>query len=90
MRRKDTMVSYWTHQDSAKARAEGWDLWQTDDGLRIEKFDESETFDDDAKAWKHVWAKAQKGSTLHSKVLGIILAKNQEEYNKIKQHCKGK
>lgn len=87
----------WTSDDKISAHARGWDLFESErytgtgpDGvhnyvpeLQLQKLDERDVFDDDAKAWAHVRARAAEGCPLSSKALAILQRESPAEYTRI-------
>lgn len=64
----------WTAEDSAQARAEGWDVFHVDGSYHdVQKLDEAEKFGEDAHAVAHVYYMATSGSALHRKALGFVM-----------------
>lgn len=69
--------------DAARAHREGWGVFDTKDGLRIERLDEAEIFDSDSNAWHFIVTMALKGSRYHRKALQIIADNNRAERDEI-------
>lgn len=64
----------WSQDDSTAAQAEGWDVFHVDDAqYEIQKCDEAERFNEDARAVFHVYDKALSGSELHRRALAFVL-----------------
>jgi hypothetical protein len=70
------------------ADEEGWNIFESDNGLQIERCDESSIFISDLEALKHVVNKSLEGSNLHSIALECIKFSNKEEYNFIIEHTR--
>ena len=56
----------WTRRDAARAQRQGWDVFDYDGTglLEINKLDESDRFDDDDAALRHVIEQASRGSII--------------------------
>lgn len=64
----------WTPADQNRALDEGWDVFDTDRGVEIQRHDEAQEqhFDSDLEAIGHVVERALQGSTLHRRALTQI------------------
>lgn len=62
----------WPPQYDAAALKEGWNVWATDQGLEIQRYDEVEIFADDDEALAHVHRRAAVGSRLHQIALHLV------------------
>jgi hypothetical protein len=77
----------WSNADSALANAEGWDIFEACDGLRLERDDEAMTFAGDGDAWLHVMRKAnEEQSDLHVRAMEHLKAESPTEYARIINH----
>jgi hypothetical protein len=72
----------WTHEQSDNARKQGWDLWDADGELQLQRVDEMETFDSDLAAWKHVWAHRD-DDPLCDAALKILKKESSKEYRRL-------
>lgn len=79
----------WTHDDAAKAQAEGWDIFeasgsiQNKDGDRpfqLQSIDEMDVLADDMEAWLLVRGRAMAGNGLHQRALAFLNAQSPGEY----------
>lgn len=66
-----TTPAEWSRADSEAALAEGWDVWDADGVLEIQRDDDAEVFDSDAGAIAHVQRRAAEGSDLHARALKV-------------------
>lgn len=62
----------WTREDSARALAQGWDVFDTGDRLEIERDDEAAIFEGDEQAIAFVEARAASGDALAIKALEVV------------------
>lgn len=70
----------WTDDDQERAKVEGWGVFTSDDGDRIERWDLSKRFfENDAGAVCHVYDMARLGSHLHRKAMLITLRPHKRE-----------
>lgn len=79
-------VVEWTWADSEAARAEGWDVFEADDGPQIQRLDEAAVLPDDGVAWRRVVEAALAGSVLHPRALAAV---STAERGRIVAHCCG-
>lgn len=64
----------WTNEDSALARADGWDVFHVHgEYYDVQKFDEADQFAEDVVAIAHVFRMASSGSWLHRKAIAFVL-----------------
>lgn len=64
----------WTPADSAAAVQEGWDVFNCDGEMQVQRCDEHEILPDDDAAWKLVAEGTRRGSPLHAKALAAVSA----------------
>ncbi len=64
----------WTPADSAAAVQEGWDVFDCDGEMQVQRCDEQEILPDDDAAWKLVAEGTRRGSPLHAKALAAVSA----------------
>lgn len=86
----------WTKTDTAAAQAEGWDIFQSDECLRLERLDDPGSipelgftrpkFADDYGAWRHVVAGTAADNPLHVKALAYLRENSPGEYAEIVEH----
>ncbi len=86
-------MAEWTADDMAAAQAEGWDIFQSDDCLRLERLDDPGSipelgfddpkFESDYAAWAHVLAGGRDGNPLHTKALAHLREHSPDEYAEI-------
>lgn len=78
----------WTKDDRDSAAMEGWNLFDSDGEVRIERGDESRLLPDDRAAWLLVVGRAKSGSPLHQKALRMISQEERERIRKV-AHVQG-
>jgi hypothetical protein len=61
----------WTADDDAKAAVEGWNVFDAEGRMEIQRIDELEMFESDAQAIDFIRERAVSGSELHQKALYI-------------------
>lgn len=67
------MKSEWTNEDQNKALYDGWGIFNNSDhGVRIERYDESEKFKSDAMAIAYVAWRASCGHQLERKAVNYL------------------
>lgn len=68
-----------------QAVEEGWAIFVSHEGLRLERIDELEVFDCDPAAWQYVVNRAKAGSKYHQKALEIVGNDNPMERDAIRE-----
>lgn len=73
----------WTMRENNRALREGWAIFESNEGLRLERDDEDPKFGGDGAAWRHVRKHARKGSTLHRRALAHLKQEAPAEYRRV-------
>lgn len=65
------------------AEKEGWNLFDGEVGLELQRCDESNIFKNDYSVWIHIVSKSLEGSKLHITALDCLKFNNIKEYDAI-------
>lgn len=66
----------WHGKDRAIAEAEGWGVFDADAGLRVQRIDTMEIFEDDDEAIEHVSKQASRGCAMATKAIILVMSEN--------------
>ncbi len=67
---------------------EGWAIFESDNGLSLERDDEACIFEGDLEAWHFVVTHSLKGSTMHIEALSLLKKYSEKEYYTIMENTK--
>lgn len=70
----------WSHELSIKASRQGWDLFDVDGEMVIQKLDDDTRFADDGDAWRYVWEGAELGDMVAKRALEYLFQRHPTSY----------
>jgi hypothetical protein len=78
----------WTEGHALKAQNQGWNLFNADGELQLQREDEMGIFETDHEAWEFVYAQSIQKDNTAIIALARIAAESPKELKKIKEHLK--